>query len=229
MTTDPAKDFLTLAISNGAISATAVLGAAILSATALWFYNSSLAKNARKADYVREQIKNLYGPATFLLERGERAFTVHNRIMAGYEEYFKDRYGERFSQQMTDVLNVCNKYAQVAQEGNTEAVAIIKANWGWIDAEDGEAVRDFLTYVDRLLIELDEASKIRLPGEFYHSMKNSLDAPLIHDSTLVERFRKKLRQKQAELSGAKVPKPTSDTSATPQALITQSGRLRALP
>lgn len=193
------EEWVKVILSNGAIGA-------LVGATALWLFNKTLAQKARKADFVREQIKNLYGPVTFLLEKGERAFEVHNKLMAGYEEYFKTRYGEHYSGETTLVIGIANEFGELAKDGAREAAGILKDSWGWLDADDGDAVRDFLTYFDRLKIEFDSDGKARLPFEFYHSLKNSLRPPLIHDSNLVKRFRQKLLTKQAGLSGLKQPK-----------------------
>jgi hypothetical protein len=113
--------------------------AAVVSAvmTALgWRAQGKLASRARRADYLREQIKNLYGPLAFFLEAGHRSFQVHNRIVKAYEEYFRNRNGEAFSKEMTQVIDVQNLYGSRTVDSNGEAAKVLKANWGWIDLDD---------------------------------------------------------------------------------------------
>jgi hypothetical protein len=188
VTTD---DWIRAILSNGAVGA-------LVGALALWRLNETLATKARRADYLREQIKNLYGPVTFLLEAGERSFDTHNKVAAGYEEYFRTRYAhERYSEEMGQVLATQNHYGGLAVQTNREAAQVLKEHWGWLDAEDTTEVSTFLTYVERQRVERDDG--MTLPVAFYTELKKSLPAPVVFNAEWPARFRKKLKAKQEEL------------------------------
>lgn len=183
--------------------------AAFVGAILVWRFNTRLANKARRADYLRGQIQNVYGPLTYYFEAGHRAFMIHKRIGAAYDEYFKNRHGaDVYSEQMTAVIEVQNAYAARTVGYNREATGVLKANWGWLDPDDLEAVGNFLTEVERGDVESSE-KKVKLPVDFYLSgvLKNALSAPIIYRLDLVQRVQEKLRAKQQELLTGKPQKP----------------------
>jgi len=152
--------------------------AAIVGATAVWLYNNGLARNARRTDFLKEHMRNVYGPVTYLFEAANMSFQNMIKVSNGYDEYFATRHGhERFSQEMHEVIAVQNAYGARMADRNKEVAAVLKANWGWLDPDDIEDL-----------------------GKFLGILKNSLGSPVCFRGIWVEQFRQKLRSKQDELS-----------------------------
>lgn len=90
--------------------------AAIVSAvmTALgWRAQGNLAGRARRADYLRAQIQNLYGPLAYYLEAAHRAWDLHEKVRRGYEEYYRVKKRERFEGEAKQIIAVQNLYADL--------------------------------------------------------------------------------------------------------------------
>ena len=77
---------------------------------------NSKSPNRRQA--LESELTKLYGPLVFFWESGERSFDTHNRILKGYEEYFKTRHGGHYSDEMKQVLDACNHYRGLAVQTN---------------------------------------------------------------------------------------------------------------
>jgi hypothetical protein len=98
----------------------------------------ALATRARRGEYLRSQITNLYGPLAFLLESTEIIFEWHNELHRGYDEYFKDRHGT--SDEMNSTIAAANRYGAIAKENNKSAVELLKNELG-LDRSRGYSSR----------------------------------------------------------------------------------------
>lgn len=167
----------------------------------------TLAQRARRADYLRAQITNLYGPLAFLTEMSARCLGVGNAIAHLSQEYF-DKFGLRKTANLEEdeadqIITTENRYADVVAENNREAIKLLRTGWGWLDDDDIEITGKYLEDVTRRSVEFEELKKKRLPVSFYISgeLKNTLESPFLIRPDFVERVGRKLREKQAELSG----------------------------
>jgi hypothetical protein len=167
-----------------------------------------LATRARRADYLRDQIRNLYGPLAFLVESNVRRSETANSIMGAYEEYFVGRHGDQAGKEMHEVIDTSNRYIDLIVANNKQAADILRANWGWLDADDIDDTAQYLTDIDRHGVEIEEAKK--LPPEFYGMLENSVGKPHFLRGKFVDRVRRKLLEKQRELTGLTGVPPAPD-------------------
>ena len=187
------EDWIKLAIGNGV----AVAIAGWLVQRSLEKLRHELATKTRRADYLRDQIKNAYGPLMYALEVATRSNTLMAKYGKEYERVFIGKRGGDARGEASSVINLMNDYGAEIVKANTDAANILKASWGWLDAEDMSLVGDFLGHVERRQLEHGRD----LPFELFHDKDGKLDAPTVYDSRFVDKVRDKLRAKQVELSG----------------------------
>lgn len=156
----------------------------------------TLAARGRKADHLREQIKLLYGPVTYLLESAERSHGTHVIHNEAYQEHFKTRHSEHDSEDMSSAIALMNHYGDQMVKANRAARDIFKQHWGLLDKEDLDDVDAFLDNVERQEIE----EGWRMPLDYFHNPNTKLKPKVIHTTMFVVYFRKRLQEKQAELS-----------------------------
>ena len=179
------------------------------------------AKRQLRADYVRGQIDHLYGPLAFFVESSARHLTTSAAILKAYDEYFANRQTSDMAaqvQEMDKVIETANAYVALVVENNKETVKVLRAGWGWLDSDDAAEAGEYLTHVARHAVEFEEKKK--LPPLFYikGSLKNSLGAPSFLPPTFIDRVRRKLNEKQRELTGLTGAETTLAALAVKQAL-----------
>ena len=159
--------------------------------------SSTLAARTRRADYLRDQLKNLYGPLAFIVESNARLATTNAEIMKAYGEYFQNRYGPEYTDDMTNAIGTANRYGELIVANNAEALKLLRTQWGWLDVDDIEIASQFISDVSRHNVEFTEGKK--LPVEFYTTGR--VGTPIIHRGDFAQRVVQKLKDKQSELSG----------------------------
>lgn len=181
------------------------------------YFSARHAARARKADFIRTQISQLYGPVVFIAELNESLWKRCGKIDLAYHEYFKDRTGRDFSQEMTNVIAKKNLYGARVVQNNRELIPLLKANWGLLDTDDVELVAQFLSDVSIQDVESDRESP-NMPGEFYMDgiLKNCLGPTIISRPGFAQSMRQKLISKQSELSRLTgTISKSKDTTASP--------------
>jgi hypothetical protein len=166
-----------------------------------------LAKRTRRADYIRGQIDQLYGPLAFFVEASARCIETEHSIGAGYREYFAGRTAiteesrTKLQLEAHGVIGTSSRYMDLVVENNQEAVKVLRTGWGWLDADDVADAGQYLTDVARYKIEVEENH--RLPDPFYleGAMKSAIGPPSFIRPAFIARVRRKLLEKQLELAG----------------------------
>jgi hypothetical protein len=165
--------------------------------------NDSLAQRSRRADYVRGQIENLYGPLGFLVESSAQCIETERSIMAARGKlYTRLAPNERFQQEARQTFDRAKEYLDLVVENNQEAIKVLRTGWGWMDADDIPDAGQYMTDVHRYNVEFREPGKM-LAVEIYSPeiLPGAPGFPSHIRSAFIERVRRKLREKQAELAG----------------------------
>jgi hypothetical protein len=161
------------------------------------------AQRVRRAEYVRAQIENLYGPLAFLVESSARCIAVNSAILKTYDKVFARRSDSDVARkEAEDTIDRANEYMALVVDNNQEAIKILRSGWAYLDQDDIEEAGQYLADVHRHGIEYKTAGRM-LPVEFYVE-GHIQDAPgkvsFIRPS-FIARVRAKHVQKQQELSG----------------------------
>jgi hypothetical protein len=166
----------------------------------------ALAQRARRADYLRAQLTNLYGPLAFLIEASARCLESQKAIVEKGSEYFS-RYtspgSARATTDMDLMLKTANRYIdERVQENNVKCIDLLRAQWGWLDHDDVEIAGRFIGEMDRLAVEFPDGRRL-LPLPLYvdGALDKALETPSFIRPEFIDRVREKLAAKQRELSG----------------------------
>ena len=159
-----------------------------------------MAKRTRRADYIRGQIDNLYGPLAFLVESSDRHIKRNRAIFVAYDQYFVgSRPGEKVEKEITDAIGRANRYAELVVENNREGAKLLRSAWGWLDGDDVEYMSQFVADASQQLVEFGEKKPLP-PGFYMKGIVNSyLEPPSYLRPEFVERVRRKLLEKQRAL------------------------------
>jgi len=198
---------LEVAILSVKVTLLSVVVGTVVTFIGIWINNrkaDKLAVRTHQADYLRMQIEKLYGPLVFFAELSELFWSRHEEIGLAYDEYFKTRYGtDKFSQEMTEVIQKKNLWGERIVRNNQEIVPILKTYWGLLDADDVELVKQYLLDTSVQDVESNRESP-SLPAEFYLpllGLKGCLGPKFIRRDGFVLHLREKLASKQSTLSG----------------------------
>jgi hypothetical protein len=164
-----------------------------------------LARNTRRAEYVRGQIDHLYGPLAFFVESSDRHIATNQAIMEAADKFYDGRFSAdqaKLAKEQNDVIDTGNRYMALVVENNKDAIQILRAGWGWLDPDDISSAGQYLTDVARHSVEFEEEGR-KLPVQFYalSIMKSPLGIVSFIRPEFIERVRQKLLAKQKELGG----------------------------
>jgi len=161
----------------------------------------TLADRVRRAAYLTEQLRELYGPLAFCIEESAVALESNKNVMKAYQEYFKypEGLGAGRKDEMDLVIDRGNAYADKIIESNRKGALLLREKWGWLDVDDISEALEYITDVARLEVEQAEGKK--LPGLMYYDGlgESALKPPCLYRGEFSKRIREKLQLKQQEI------------------------------
>ncbi|WP_143076230.1 hypothetical protein [Stigmatella erecta] len=155
-----------------------------------------LAVRARRTDFLRSQIEKLYGPLSFYLDLNSQNLALHADILRVDTSSPQLRLT---SKEIDQVITAINLYARRTTANNEAIADLLRAQWAWLDTDDGEVMIKHVFAHIRSNVEFDLANNAKLPLDYYR--EGSIKPPTVHSTDLADRIRKKLQDKQLELSG----------------------------
>lgn len=169
----------------------------------------TLASRARRAEYLKSQLTNLYGPLVFWLE--------HCRICIQRSVNLKDLIlevtdakappipeAEENPFKPMDLVDIFGRYVKTASDDSEEAINLLRSGWNWLDAEDRPLTITFIQEIEHYKIEFKERDHTKLPGVIYSQkflFSNALTPPKLYHEDFIRHMTHKLNLKQQELSG----------------------------
>ncbi len=173
----------------------------------------TLASRARRAEYLKAQITNLYGPLAFTLEQGEGRFLRARRFLTAGEYLTnpnnKENRGTLTQEDHATIKTIFKEYLNLGSQNTNIALTLLSTQWGWLDEDDRPRLADFIKQAEHIDIE----NKNTPPPIVFdpkvlgdkHLEKVTTDFP-----GLVAHIRKRLSEKQKELSGLTEYKATTE-------------------
>ncbi len=232
------RDFLTAGAGPGAVIAAivAIFGWWISRRLERFKHELAATMEQRKlrAEYVRGQIENLYGPLAFLVEASARHLDTNRAVLEAYDGFFRGRHLTPSSEEeMTRTLDIANSYLDFVIENNHQAERRLRDGWGWLDRDDVDIALHFVAEVARLSTEYKNR-RVQLPVGMYIEgiNKAALAAPSFLPPALIERIREKLTAKQRELAGltgAEPDRPAAISARAAKPALTAEDAPPALP
>jgi hypothetical protein len=150
------------------------LGVAIASAV----LTERIKDRERRAEFVKAQLQNLYGPLKFLTDWSVELYDHANNIQAAYKtEYIEQEYSRNpatqqvLSERSGQTLDVANRYVRCARENSESMRQILRDNYHLLEANDIELVTQFLLDHTRIEIEKGEGG-LEVPVEVLQRIGN---------------------------------------------------------
>jgi hypothetical protein len=167
---------------------------------------NALAQRTRRAEYLRAQLSNLYGPLAFFIEASDGCLKSQKAIVdkgPAYAKRFTSPGSDRAMADIDLIIQTANRYIKERLElNNANCIELLRAQWGWLDHDDVNDAARFVGDMDRLAVEFPDGRRI-LPLPFYvdGALDETLAPPSFIRPEFIERIRGKLTEKQRELSG----------------------------
>lgn len=169
---------------------------AITGAIITVFSTHSLKNRELKVKILEEKINKLYGPIYYFLKQNEFMFDQNGRIhISLVQEYIDSDNPERIEEAMNDTTYIKQSYQDLILENNKQIKQIVDNNFSLIDVDDIEIFLQFFLHHTRLLIEIKNEEKIRIP----YKVKKNLEDISLMPKDFFERINKKFESKKKEL------------------------------
>jgi len=155
----------------------AFMGGGIISGFISWARITRSEKTSRKAEYLQNQIDNLYGPLYYFTSQNEQLFELNKNIMEAYNiEYVDQKWSndptttKSIKSESHLTINIANSYVQVVIENNERITNILQNNSKFIDPEDNKEFQSFAIDNLRLKVEKDENGTLITPFMIYEKV-----------------------------------------------------------
>jgi hypothetical protein len=168
-----------------------------------------LASRARRADYLKSQITNLYGPLVFSLEHCricmQRAIKFREAILGAVDaDNSSSPPNTQSHPGLLDAANTHTRYIEAATESNEEAIKILRSGWQWLDEDDRELAINFVQEIEYYKFEFKERNNTGLAEHLYDPQtlpSKALTRINMYHETFIAQMSDRLNLKQRELSG----------------------------
>jgi len=134
------------------------LGGGIIGGLINWARAERADRASRKSDYLKEQLKNLYGPLYFFAGQNESLFELNFKFHKAYNKHYVNQNWskdpatrESLREETTTTIELANYYVGIVRENNRKITEILRSNYAFIDPEDTEIFKQFV--IDHLRME----------------------------------------------------------------------------
>lgn len=142
---------------------------------------------ARKAEHLKLQIQNLYGPLRFFTSQNQAFTDLNNKFDKAakltYDKALSD--GER--KELSTLTDTRNSYSGFIVQNNQRMTEIIRDNYAYIEPDDIEIFSHFLVNTARELTEKDETG--------CHKLSNSIHVQIGDISLIIPEFIKRVEDR----------------------------------
>lgn len=151
-----------------------LLGGGLVGGLLSWLRDALSERKARRIEFVRLQLRDLYGPLYFFASANDRLFGLNKRFHEAYkEEYIETTYSEKYGarersrEQALQTLSIANEYVDQVKANNERVVEILRENYFLIDEGDIEVFSEFMVDHVRMKTEIDENGRLETPFMVY--------------------------------------------------------------
>jgi len=179
------------------------LGGGFAVAVGNWLYSAWSSRKQQEIDYLRDQLRSLYGPLFFFTSQNERLFEINKKIHDAYKIEFIDTSWssdqltrQRVKERAEATIVLANDYITRAVRNNDRVMQVLETHWHLADPEDILIFSQFQVDCVRLHEEVSEKVPIRTPDAIYDSLGDiSYMRP-----EFITRVRDKVKLKQARIA-----------------------------
>ena len=177
------------------------IGGGAVAAVVGWMQQAGVEKKRRRAEYLRDQLRNLYGPLDMLIRFNDRLVQLNKDVITAYRDEIsgkapsKEEVIKARTERMLQTIGVQNEYGQQMRENNEKLLELARDNWCFIDCEDMDDVLEFIGHILRLKTEMSEEKGKGLPWQVQMRMPEIR----IWDPEFAKKIRARCEAKRDEL------------------------------
>lgn len=172
-----------------------------------WLKDRIQARENRRADHLKEQLRCIYGPASFLAEYSYSINERYGNLNAVYDREFckpggcyHGNTGDLGNDAAKQVIDVLNSYGTELRLNNEKLAKVIQDNYHLIDRTDMPFFQKLVMEQTRLVKENPQDGR-RLPV----LLMMKLDPPIIYSTDTTQYIRRRLESMNSELDGLRRP------------------------
>lgn len=178
------------------------LGGGFAVAVGNWLHAGRAIQLQQELSALREELKYLYGPLSYITRTNEQLFSVNRTIHGVYGAEFIDKKWsndplaeKRVHEKAEATLELANAYIDQVVENNKRALEILEQHWHFADLDDIDDFSQFKLDCIRLATEVRENMGRKTPDSVYRALGEiSYMRP-----ALIERVAQKVEAKQLRI------------------------------
>jgi hypothetical protein len=147
-----------------------IVGGGLIGAVVNWISSSRAARRAREADFIRDQLRLLYGPLFFFTSQNDELFKLAGNVQDVRRAIFEDKNWSTdehtqaaLGQQHMATIEMANAYVERVVKNNERIMDILENNWHVVDSGDIEVLSRFRVDYTRYLVEVMGPGKKDVP------------------------------------------------------------------
>ena len=155
------------------------LGGGVIAGLISWARISRTEREARKSEYIKSQVNNLYGPLYFFTSQNVQLLALSDDLMKAYDvEYIDQDWAldsetqEVANEESSATIDIANTYVRKIADNNTKIAELLQNNPQYIDPEDNDIFHKVVIDSLRNVVEKEESGKMRTPHMVYKSIGN---------------------------------------------------------
>jgi len=182
---------------------THVGGLAGFVALGAFLWNARAARTARRTEFLRRQLQELYGPLFILVSGNDALIKLSQKVMEAYRKEYEERdwsqskggVPKAIQEEASQTVRLANQYIHEVQLNNERILDVLENNYYLIDLPDHEVFRDFIIDRARMKMETPDDGPPEVPFRIYGHLGDIWYMRLEFFRTVTARF----KEKRAEL------------------------------
>jgi hypothetical protein len=153
------------------------LGGGLVAAILNWVRVSQSERSARRLEFIRMQLQDLYGPLQFFTSSNARFFELNRKFHNAYKlEYIEKTWSqqyntqERVKEEANQTIDIANQYIERVVQNNERILEILINNYSLIEPSDTEIFAQFIIDYTRYKTEIDKAGRLETPFRIYEQL-----------------------------------------------------------
>jgi len=166
------------------------------------FFNARAARTARRTEYLRRQLQDLYGPLYFLASSNDALIRHGQKVLEAHKKEYEEGgwsqsrgIQESIREESFQTIRVANQYVHEVNLRNDHIVDVLENNYHLVDPTDHGVFRDFILDRARMKVETPDNGPLEVPYRVYRHLGDISYMRSMFFQTVTSRF----REKKAEL------------------------------
>lgn len=153
------------------------LGGGVIAGLISWARIARSERGNRKAEYIKSQVNNLYGPLYFFTSQNVQLQELNRNLMTAYDTEYVDKNWsldpntrQTLKEETSAIMNIANTYVKNIADNNERIAELLQKNPEYIDPEDNDVFHMVAIDNLRFIVETEESGELITPFMVYKSV-----------------------------------------------------------